>query len=163
MAQQLPLNSPPINLMTIAMNENSLDFVVIDDDTINNMVCKAAIKSATGGKQAVCFTNPSEALTYFEKEYVAMHKNKPTLLFLDLNMPEMTGWEWLEKYSNFPASVKEKLVIYILSSSVNPTDIDQAHSNRLVKDYIVKPLTKAKVIDLLNETNFNPAMELKIV
>jgi two-component SAPR family response regulator len=138
---------------------NSSHFIIIDDDSINNIVCRAAIKSATGGKIAHCFNNPVEALKYFEEEYQCA----PTVVFLDLNMPDMNGWEWLEKYSSFPEKVKEHVTIYILSSSVNPTDIDQAHSNVLVKDYIIKPLTKAKVMDLLEETNSKTPVELKIV
>jgi CheY-like chemotaxis protein len=142
--------------------DDFLHFVIIDDDTVNNMVCRAAIKSATGGKLAVCFNNPLEALKYIEEKYTPLHICPPTLLFLDLNMPEMDGWEWLEKYNNFPQRVKEKVTVYILSSSVNPTDIEQARSNHLVKDYIVKPLTKAKVMNLLEEINLKP-VELKIV
>ncbi len=162
-AQQLPLNSLPANLMGMGTKEESLHFVVIDDDSINNMVCKAAIKSATGGKIASCFNNPVESLKYFKNEYLSMHKGKPTIVFLDINMPEMNGWEWLEKYSSLSQDIKESVIIYILSSSVNPTDIDRAHSNSLVKDYIVKPLTKAKVIDLIGETNPQPIMQMKIV
>jgi CheY-like chemotaxis protein len=162
-AQQLPLSSPPVNLINMETKDDSLHFVVIDDDTINNMVCRAAIKSATGGKTAVCFNKPVDGLHYFENEYQSLDNSPPTILFLDINMPEMNGWEWLEKFSGFQQSIKEKLIIYILSSSVNPTDIDHAHSNYLVKDYIVKPLTKAKVLNLLEESTPRPAMKLKIV
>jgi CheY-like chemotaxis protein len=151
-AQQLPLNYRSDNPVQNKMETDSLNFVIVDDDSINNMVCRAAIKSATGGKVAVCFNNPREGLKYFEHEYLTAHDSHPTVLFLDINMPEMSGWEWLEKYDSFPKNIKEKVIIYILSSSVNPTDIDQAQSSSLVKDYIVKPLTKAKVIDLLEET-----------
>src|SRR5271163_3671339 len=99
--QLLPLNSPPINLISLSMQDNSIQFVVIDDDSINNMVCKAAIKSATGGKIAVCFNKPAEGLKYFEENYLTANNYHPTILFLDLNMPEMSGWEWLEKYRSF--------------------------------------------------------------
>jgi len=159
-AQPLLSNSLPANFIDMQMKD-PLHFVIIDDDSINNMVCRAAIKSATGGELAVCFNNPQEGLKYFENEYSAKPTN-PILLFLDINMPEMNGWEWLEKYSSFPQSIKDKVTIYILSSSVNPTDIDQAHSNSLVKDYIVKPLTKAKVMNLLEHSDSNPMLGLKM-
>ncbi len=162
-AQPLLSNFPAGNLFYMETKDTSLQFVVIDDDTINNMVCKAAIKSATGGKLAVCYNNPAEGLNYFEKEYIFLKKEHHTILFLDLNMPEMSGWEWLEKYNNFPDVVKEKVTIYILSSSVNPIDIDQAHSNRLVKNYVVKPLTKAKIIELMRDETPSQIIELKAV
>jgi CheY-like chemotaxis protein len=161
-AQQLPLNSLPANLLIAGVKDDSMHYVVIDDDSINNMVCKAAIKSATGGKIASCFNNPVEALRYFENEYLAIHKGRRTTVFLDLNMPEMSGWEWLEKYNDIPENIKSNITVYILSSSVNPTDIDRARSNRLVKDYIIKPLTKAKVLDLTGEDTPS-LMQLKVV
>ncbi len=152
-AQQLALNSLPINMLTMEAKTNNFQFVVIDDDTINNMVCKAAIKAATGGMTASCFNNPVEALSYFENEFGTVQKAGVTVVLLDINMPEMNGWEWLEKYSMLPQKVKEHVIIYILSSSVNPTDIDHARSNDLVKDYLIKPLSKAKVLNLIEETN----------
>lgn len=162
-AQQLPLSSPLVNLVNPEANDSSLHFVIIDDDAINNMVCRAAIKSATGGKVAVCFNNPVDGIHYFENEFQSLKNATHSVLFLDINMPEMNGWEWLEKFSTFPKSIKEKVTIYILSSSVNPTDIDHAHSNNLVKDYIVKPLTKFKVEGLLEELNVESMIKLKVV
>jgi len=144
------------------VNRNSLQFVIIDDDSINNMVCKAAIKSATGGIIASCFNNPVEALKYFRNYNETNNDGKQIIVFLDINMPEMSGWEWLENYSSLPGQKKDNVLIYILSSSVNPTDIDQAHSNCLVKNYLVKPLTKAKVIDVIEETNSKSLIEFKI-
>lgn len=157
------MNSPPVNFLNMETKNNALNFVVIDDDTINNMVCKAAIKSATGGKTAICFNKPLEGLHYFENLFQLLNSSPRTILFLDINMPDMNGWEWLEKFSGFQQEIKDKLSIYILSSSVNPTDIDHAHANSLVKDYIVKPLTKSKVLDLLEETNSESIMDLKVV
>lgn len=139
------------------IDNHSFRFLIVDDDSVNNMVCKAIIKSVTREKNTVCFNNPLEALKYFETE----KQIHPAILFLDLNMPEMNGWEWLEKYRNFPEFIKEKVTIYILSSSVNPTDIARANSNNLVTDYIVKPLTKAKVMNILKEITSKPFVELK--
>jgi CheY-like chemotaxis protein len=161
----LPLNYPAGKYINMEMNSSdntAPQFVVIDDDTINNMVCKAAIKSATGGMQAVCFNNPAEALNYVAEFYTGPKNKQPTILFLDLNMPEMNGWEWLEKYANMTERVKNNVTVYILSSSVNPTDINLAHSNRLVKDYIIKPLTKTKIIELLHGYR-GPVIDLKAV
>ncbi len=163
-AQPLPSNFLSDNFFSaMDMNQPSFQYVIIDDDTINNMVCKAAIKAATGGTLAVCFNNPAEALKYFEDVYLALKKEHQTVLFLDLNMPEMTGWEWLEKFNDFPDKLKEKVIIYILSSSVNPSDIDLAHANKLVKDYVVKPLTKAKVTELIEDLKPTQFVALKVV
>ena len=135
------------------MEDKLFRFLVIDDDPINNMVCKAAIKSATGGIIAKCFTNPLEGLKYVRNELTSSGETTPVILFLDINMPEMSGWDWLESYKDFPESIKNMITVYILSSSVSPTDIELAHSNRLVKDYLSKPINKAKVIEIMETTS----------
>jgi CheY-like chemotaxis protein len=151
------LNYPTVNFITMETNNPSFQFLIVDDDSVNNMVCKAVIKSVTGEKNTICFNNPLEALKYFEVE----KQIHPILLFLDLNMPEMNGWEWLERYRHLPDITKEKVNIYILSSSVNPTDIARANSHNLVTGYVVKPLTKVKVMNILQDINSKPLAELK--
>ncbi len=131
------------------MPNSTFHFVVVDDDNVNNMVCNAAIKTATNGELPVCFKNPVESLHYMEHEFLNKAQNKPTILFLDLNMPEMNGWEWLSKFEQFPQTIKQNVIIYILSSSVNPTDFKRANENTYVNGYIFKPLNKEKVIGVL--------------
>lgn len=131
------------------MPNSTFHFVVIDDDNVNNMVCNAAIKTATNGDLPVCFKNPLEGLHYMEHEYLTKVQNKPTILFLDLNMPEMSGWEWLSKFEQFPQTIKQNVIIYILSSSVNPSDFKKANDNIYVNGYIFKPLNKEKVMGVL--------------
>src|ERR1700691_2221875 len=98
------------------MSNSTFHFVVIDDDNVNNMVCTAAIKTATDGAALpVCFTNPIEGLKYMENEYLSKVQNKPTILFLYLAMPEMSGWEWLFKFEQLPQTIKQNVIIYVLS------------------------------------------------
>jgi CheY-like chemotaxis protein len=131
------------------MPNSTFHFVVIDDDKVNNHVCKAAIKTASNDADPVCFTNPLEGLKYMETEYFAQTQGAPTILFLDLNMPEMSGWEWLHHFEHFPQTIKQNVIIYILSSSVSPSDFRRANDNAYVNGYIFKPLNKDKVIDVL--------------
>ncbi len=131
------------------MTNTTYDFIVIDDDPINNMVCKASIKASSGGKVPVCFTNPVEGLKYLENEYITLAGTNPIILFLDINMPQMSGFELLEKYYHFPPEAKKNITIFMLSSSVNPEDIDRARANPDVKEYLYKPLNKEKVLKVL--------------
>lgn len=71
-------------------------------------------------------------------------------LFLDINMPTITGWEFLEKFQEFTDSVKNQFNIYMLSSSIDPSDIQRAKLNPLVIDFIEKPLSKAILADIFN-------------
>ncbi len=132
------------------MPNSTFHFVVIDDDNVNNMVCTAAIKTATdGGALPVCFTNPIEGLKYMETEYLSKAQDRPTILFLDLAMPEMSGWDWLFKFEQFPQTIKQNVIIYVLSGSVNRADFDKANANIYVNGYIFKPLNKDKVMSIL--------------
>jgi CheY-like chemotaxis protein len=132
------------------MPNSTFHFVVIDDDNVNNMVCTAAIKTATDGAALpVCFTNPEEGLKYMENEYLPKTQGAPTILFLDLSMPGMSGWDWLFKFEQFPQTIKQNVIIYVLSASVNPADFKKANDNIYVNGYIFKPLNKEKVIGIL--------------
>src|ERR1700722_7900572 len=122
------------------MTDSTFHFIVIDDDNINNSVCTAAIKTATNGIAPLCFTNPMEAFHYIEHEYLLKMENVPTILFLDLNMPEMSGWEWLFKFEKLPHILKKQITIYILTSSISSKDAEKARFNVYVKGYILKPL-----------------------
>jgi CheY-like chemotaxis protein len=136
------------------MTDNYYRFLIIDDDKVNNMVCKAAIKAATGGAAvSTSFTNPFDGLAYVKNELPASLQPSHTILFLDINMPEINGWEWLDKFDAFPESIKSRLSVYILSSSVSPTDIELAVTNKYVKEYLVKPLNKAKLLEILDKNS----------
>jgi CheY-like chemotaxis protein len=132
-------------------------FLVIDDDPINNMICTHTIKSATGDNVTRCFTIPEEGLEYIENEFAKKGGSSPTILFLDINMPSMTGWDVLDKLKGFADQVKKNVSIYILSSSVSQLDQELAYNNPLVTDYIVKPLTKDKLLQILKNSDLRKA------
>jgi len=131
------------------MTNSTFNFIVIDDDNVNNLVCTAAIRTATNGLTPLCFTNPIDGMDFIEHEYLLKHGETPSILFLDLNMPEMNGWDWLYKFEQLPHTIKKHITVYILSSSVSSKDSEKARANVYVKGYILKPLNKAKVIDVL--------------
>ncbi len=120
------------------------DFLVIDDDPINNMICNRMIQLSLAVSSVQTFTDPGEGLAHIQVKYAA-GKAKKTILFLDINMPSMTGWEVLDKFSGFASEVQDKVKIFMLSSSVDPHDIERASSNTLVAGYITKSLSQAKL------------------
>jgi CheY-like chemotaxis protein len=131
------------------MIDSTFHFVVIDDDNVNNAVCTAAIKTATDGTTPVCFTSPVEGFRYIEHEYLLEMENVPTILFLDLSMPEMSGWDWLFKFEQLPHIIKRQISVYILTSSISSKDAEKARNNVYVKGYILKPLQKHKVVEVI--------------
>jgi response regulator RpfG family c-di-GMP phosphodiesterase len=119
-------------------------YIVIDDDPFNNILCNIEIESALGEADIKTFESPEKGLAFIQSEY-----NKsvgPTILFLDINMPTLSGWEFMEKYEKFNAVIKEQIRIYIVSSSVDPRDADKANANKYVKGFISKPLEEQMIL-----------------
>ncbi len=120
------------------------DFIVIDDDPINNTICKKIIELSIPDVVVHTFTSPEEGIEYIRSAYPDIADTQ-AILFLDINMPTLTGWDVLDIMTNFADPVKNKVKVYILSSSVDSLDIEKAGSNPLVKGYITKSLSKAKL------------------
>lgn len=118
-------------------------FILVDDDAFNNKISAIAIKRVFGETDTRVFEVPEEGLAFIEKEYT---KNPvPAILFLDINMPTLTGWEFLEEYEKFSDEIKKNISVYILSSSVDQRDIDKAKENKYIKGFVSKPLRTESV------------------
>ena len=127
-----------------AENEVTLSsqFILIDDDPINNIISKITIELVMGDVSIQSFINPAEGFEYIRASTQLSRKN---VLLLDLNMPILNGWEFLDRFDNLPASLKNSFQIYILSSSVDDRDRERSYANKNVVDFLVKPLTKDEV------------------
>jgi len=123
-------------------------FVVIDDDPLNNALCKMIIKLALGKMDVRTFTLPEKGFQFIKTEYAVNMNESTSIILLDLNMPIMSGWEFLERFEELDEIIKKQVKIYILSSSVDPRDKERAGKNKDVEDYIVKPLTKEIVLEI---------------
>lgn len=122
------------------------NFIIVDDDNFNNFICQKTILSVFPQTEIKTFTEPEEALIYLESTY-SLPNPANTVLFLDINMSTISGWEFLKIFEQFDISVKKFLKVYMLSSSINPLDKVLATSNKNVWNYISKPLTKQVVKD----------------
>lgn len=118
--------------------------LVIDDDFITIHLNKMVLKSASFCDNIVAAKSGEEALSYFEnieKGDIPMD-NLPEVILLDLNMPVMDGWEFLENFvQKFPEFAK-KTNIFVLSSSINPNDQERALKDPNIAAFLAKPLDK---------------------
>jgi response regulator RpfG family c-di-GMP phosphodiesterase len=124
--------------------------LIIDDDPVNNYICRETIKMVNEDCDMIDFTRPEDGLKYIETSYKENEDNPKTILFLDLNMNMMTGWEFLNEFYKFGSNVTGYFVIYILSSSLDGTDRAQSRQMPLVKDFIVKPLNQDVLKTIFN-------------
>ena len=114
--------------------------MVVDDDQISNIICEGIIKYVFPSASKQAFTNPQTALVYIKSTYAEQNSGS-TILFLDINMPEISGWEFLEAFEQFDSSIKRHLKIYMLSSSIDYSDKERAACNKNVFEYLEKPLS----------------------
>ena len=119
------------------------NYIVVDDDPWNNNICRFNIKKTLGNIDVTTFSMPEEGLAFIEHEF---SKNpQHTILFLDINMPIVNGWAFLDRFKDFSEDIKNHITIYMLSSSINNQDIERAKSNKYVKDFLSKPLMAHKI------------------
>lgn len=128
---------------------NPRRFIVVDDDPMNNMICKHAIGRFDSGAEILLFTEPEKALVMIEESYGNETYGMETVLFLDINMPTMSGWEFLEVFKDFKGSMHQDIDIYILSSSIDQSDKEKAGNSEFVKGYLPKPLNLQTIHEIM--------------
>ncbi|WP_445383618.1 response regulator [Robiginitalea sp. IMCC43444] len=121
---------------------------IIDDDPIMIFGMKLMMKQLGVSLQTEIWNNGQEAIEGLER-LANKGEALPRVVFLDLTMPIMDGWDFLEalKQSSLPG--KETMEIYVLSSSINPSDKTRALNYALVKDYIAKPIAEERLQQIL--------------
>jgi CheY-like chemotaxis protein len=113
--------------------------MLIDEDEIDNIINQKIIESNNFSEKVLVFQTGTEALDFLRTN-AKTADNLPDLIFLDINMPIMDGFQFLEEFEKLDAPILDKSKIIMLSSSISPRDIDRAASNRFVKKYLNKPL-----------------------
>lgn len=121
---------------------------LIDDDDIFVFLTKKAIENTSLVELIRVFGNGLDAINFLI-EHCKDLEALPEIILLDLSMPIMDGWQFLDQFTKLAPKIDKKITIYICSSSISPSDVELAKKNDLVSDYIIKPITKDKLIDLL--------------
>jgi two-component system, chemotaxis family, chemotaxis protein CheY len=133
------------------MNDVStpLTICLIDDDRIYQFTAKRIIELVNPSQKVLGFFNGQEAIDYFRQPSLT-NNDLPDVIFLDINMPVMNGWEFLEAYEAVKGNFKKDIIIYMVSSSIDDKDRSRAETFTSVKDYIEKPVNQQMMRDILN-------------
>ncbi|TDE10836.1 response regulator [Dyadobacter psychrotolerans] len=127
-------------------------YIVVDDDSLNNLVCKHVILRFDKEAQIMLFADSELALKFLAEQFIHQTENGGSILFLDINMPIINGWEFLKAFEGLEEKIHKQIRIYLLSSSIDPSDIEKAHENPFVKGYYPKPLSVQTLDAIRNET-----------
>ena len=114
----------------------------IDDDPITLMLCKKVITKVSFSEEIIFASNGQEAYELLKK--LCLEKelgNVPNLIFLDLNMPVMNGWEFLDSIETDLKSNLKNTKVIILSSTIDPADYNKAKQYEMVSHFLSKPIT----------------------
>lgn len=114
----------------------------VDDDPITLMLCKMVITKALFSKEITTAKNGEEAIKYFDTLKTLDPNSKPQLIFLDLNMPVMDGWEFLDSFKTAAYSEFHDTKVIILSSTIDPEDLKKSKKYPMVIDFLSKPISK---------------------
>lgn len=117
--------------------------LLIDDNYIDNFVTRRILESSHFAENIVVQQSATEAI-----DAIRDGKIKPDVIFLDLRMPLMNGFEFLQEYDKLPAAGKSAAKIFMLSSSLDPVDVKRSGQNKYITQFIHKPLTQKILEDL---------------
>ncbi len=114
--------------------------LLVDDDSINNFVNKELLSQVYPDANIKAFENPIFALNFL----VESKGDSLDLILLDLNMPFLTGWQFLEKLEENKLNYR----VVILTSSINPLEKQKAEDNKLIEGFLIKPIEMNKLVEL---------------
>ena len=124
--------------------------LLIDDDEPTNFLNELVIKQVDCAEKTVAVQSGQAALDFL-KERINGGYPQPTLIFLDINMPVMNGWEFLDEYQKLDSDQKAKVLIVMLTTSLNPDDKDKAENIDTINYFVNKPLNVEIVNEILDK------------
>lgn len=123
---------------------------IVDDDQIYVFGLKKLLAINNLCKNILVFENGEKALNYITP-IISNGNELPDIILLDLNMPVMDGWEFLDEFTKIKPKLNKKIEIYMVSSSINPADMEKAKQYEELTDYLIKPISIDELNKVFNE------------
>lgn len=124
--------------------------MLVDDNPDDNFFHERVLRKSGMVDTVIAMESAVEALSYLKESEATGHVH-PDAIFLDINMPGMDGWEFLEEHSKLDDKVKSRVVIVMLTTSQNPDDEERSRKLNSVAGFKSKPLTQAMLDEVINQ------------
>ena len=123
---------------------------LVDDDDVYQYIMERTIIKKGLAQSILKFMDGEEAISFIQ-EHLENEAALPDVIFLDLNMPVMDGWDFLAEFDKLKSSIQKKISIFIVTSSVNDPDIQKAKTFPEVSGYIIKPITEETLFEVMEK------------
>lgn len=120
---------------------------MVDDDNIYQFTAKKTLESMGLAQEVSIFPDGEQALAFI-KQNLSRPELLPDVIFLDINMPIMDGWQFVEAFQEL--KLPRKIALYMVSSSVDEADLKRSQEYPVIDDYIIKPVGRSRFEQLLS-------------
>ncbi|MES1224164.1 MAG: response regulator [Bacteroidota bacterium] len=126
--------------------------VLIDDNPIDHYIMRTMLHNNEACKQAT-YTYDGSMILEFMEQYKSDTNILPDVIFLDLTMPDFSGWEFLDKFEKLKGSLNKSVQLYVMTSSVRESDKERSGKYACVNSFISKPLSKQVLNNICTQTD----------